>query len=84
MLYEYIKVFLEASPLLTFDDHMKAIDDANNIKNTNRKVKNLETSPAGGAENSEDSVEELKRLLNPINYMPPGLVANANRPRPKS
>ena len=41
MLYEYIKVFLEASKLSTFDDHMKAIDDANNIDDINRKVRNL-------------------------------------------
>jgi hypothetical protein len=79
MLYEYIKVFLEASPLLTFDDHMKAIDDANNIDDINRKVKKLE-SPPEDAKNSEDSVEEFKRLLNPINYMPRGLTT---KPAPK-
>lgn len=84
MLYEYIKVFLEASTLSTFDDHMKAIDDANNVDDINRKVRNLESPSTGETKNSEDSVEELKRLLNPINYIPPGLAANANRPRPKS
>lgn len=79
MLYEYIKVFLEASLLLTFDDHMKAIDDANNIAGINREVKKLE-SPPEDAKNSEDSVEEFKRLLNPINYMPRGLTT---KPAPK-
>ena len=79
MLYEYIKVFLEASPLSTFDDHMKAIGDANNIVVVNRKVRNL-GSPPEDEKNSEDSVEEFKRLLNPINYMPRGLTT---KPAPK-
>lgn len=81
MLYEYIKVFLESSPL-TFDDHMNDIDQENDRQRKAAEIQKLTTPPPGEAEDSEDSIERFVSLLTPvgIDHMPRGLTTN---PAPK-